>query len=145
VIIAPDGGDACAPAKPRPDEALIRALARAHRWKRMLEDGTRRSAAEIAEAEHVDRSYVNRLMRLTLLAPDIQEAILDGRQPKGMQLKEMQLKEMTRSPAPAGCRRLRSRFAIPTTHYIEDQVTNANAGKSLAGKPASAIISSQSC
>jgi hypothetical protein len=40
VIIAPDGGDAWAPAKPRPDETLIRALARAHRWKRMLEDGT---------------------------------------------------------------------------------------------------------
>ncbi len=45
VIIAPDGGDAWAPAKPRPDETLIRALARAHRWKRMLEEGTYRSAA----------------------------------------------------------------------------------------------------
>ena len=44
VIIAPDGGDAWAPAKPRPDETLIRALARAHRWKRMLEEGTYRSA-----------------------------------------------------------------------------------------------------
>ena len=33
VIIAPDGGDAWTPAKPRPDETLIRALARAHRWK----------------------------------------------------------------------------------------------------------------
>ena len=82
VIIAPDGGDAWAPAKPRPDETLIRALARAHRWKRMLEDGKYRSAAEIAEAEGVTRSFVNRLLRLTLLAPDIQEAILDGRQPK---------------------------------------------------------------
>src|SRR5512132_3190158 len=39
VIIAPNGGDAWAPAKPRPDETLIRALARAHRWKRMLEEG----------------------------------------------------------------------------------------------------------
>ena len=44
VIIAPDGGDAWAPAKPRPDETLIRALARAHRWKRMLEEGRYRSA-----------------------------------------------------------------------------------------------------
>lgn len=86
VIIAPDGSDAWAPAKPRPDETLIRALARAHRWKRMLEDGTYRSAVEIAEAEKVKRSFVNRLLRLTLLAPDIQEAILDGRQPKEMQL-----------------------------------------------------------
>ena len=45
--------------------------------------------SEIAEAEKIDRSYVNRLLRLTLLAPDIQEAILDGRQAKGMQLEEL--------------------------------------------------------
>ncbi|QNT69120.1 hypothetical protein [Defluviicoccus vanus] len=89
VIIAPDGGDAWALAKPRHDETLIRALARAHRWKRMLEDGPYRSAQEIAEAERVTRSFVNRLLRLTLLAPDIQEAILDGHQPKGMQLEEL--------------------------------------------------------
>ena len=89
VIIAPDGGDAWAPAKPRQDETLIRALARAHRWKRMLEDGRYQSAAEIAEAEGITRSFVNRIMRLTLLAPDIQEAILEGRQPKAMQLEEL--------------------------------------------------------
>src|SRR5512132_2618950 len=89
VIIAPDGGDAWAPAKPRPDTTLIRALARAHRWKRLIEDEIYRSAAEIAEAEGVTRSFVNRLLRLTLLAPDIQEAILDGRQPKGMLLEEL--------------------------------------------------------
>ncbi len=89
VIIAADGGDAWAPAKPRRDETLIRALARAHRGKRLLEDGTYRSAQEIAEAEKVTRSFVNRLLRLTLLAPDIQEAILDGRQSKGMQLEEL--------------------------------------------------------
>jgi hypothetical protein len=66
-----------APAKPRPDATLIRPLARAHRWKRLIEHGTCRSAAEIAEAEGVTRSYVNQLLRLTLLAPDIQEAILE--------------------------------------------------------------------
>ena len=89
VIIAPDGSDAWAPAKPRPDETLIRALARAHRWKGRLEDGEYRSAAEIAEAEGVTQSFVNRLLRLTLLAPDIVEAILDGWQPKGMVLEEL--------------------------------------------------------
>lgn len=89
VIIAPDGGDVWAPAKPRHDETLIRALARANRWKRMLEEGIHGSVSEIAEAEKIDRSYVNRLLRLTLLAPDIQEAILDGRQPKGMKLEEL--------------------------------------------------------
>jgi hypothetical protein len=89
VIIAPDGSDAWAPAKSRPDETLIRALARAHRWNRMLEAGRYRSAQEIADAEKIGRSFVSRLLRLTLLAPDIQEAILEGRQPKGMQLEEL--------------------------------------------------------
>ena len=89
VLVAPDGGDAWAPAKPRHDETLIRALVRAHRWKRMLEDGAHGSVSEIAEAEKIDRSYVNRLLRLTLLAPDIQESILDGRQWKVMALEEM--------------------------------------------------------
>jgi hypothetical protein len=88
-IVAPDGTDAWTPARPSPDEALMRAVARAHRWKRMLEEGRYRSAGELAEAEGITRSFVNRLLRLTLLAPDIQEAILDGRQPKAMQLEEL--------------------------------------------------------
>jgi hypothetical protein len=89
VIIAPDGSDAWAPAKPRPDETLIRVLARAHWWKGMLEERKYRSAGEIADAEKVTRSFVNRLLRLTLLTPDIVETILDGRQSKGMQLEEL--------------------------------------------------------
>ena len=68
---------------------MIRVLARAHRWKRLLEDDTFRSAGELAEAEGVTRSFVNRLLRLTLLAPEIVEAILDGRQPKGLQLEDL--------------------------------------------------------
>ncbi len=88
-IIAPDGSDAWVPAKPRPDETLIRALARAHRWKGMVEEGKYRSAAEVAEVEGVTRSFVNQLLRLTLLAPDIVEAILDCRQPKGLQLESL--------------------------------------------------------
>jgi hypothetical protein len=62
---------------------------RAHRWKRLLEQGKCRSVSELAEAETVTRSFVNRLLRLTLLAPDILEAILDGRQPKEMQLGDL--------------------------------------------------------
>src|SRR5512143_2293246 len=86
---APDGSDAWAPAEPRCDNTLIRALARAHRWKRLLENGKYRSAGELAEAENIDRSFINRLLRLTLLAPDIQETIIDGRQPRGIQLEEL--------------------------------------------------------
>jgi hypothetical protein len=55
----------------------------------MLDEGRYCSAGEIAEAEVVTRSFVNRLLRLTLLAPDIVEAILDGRHPKRMQLEEL--------------------------------------------------------
>jgi len=51
----------------------------------LLEDGEYRSAGELAEAEKIARSFVNRLLRLTLLAPEIVEAILDGRQAKGLQ------------------------------------------------------------
>jgi hypothetical protein len=65
---------------------MVRAVARAHRWKRRLEQGKCRSVSELAEAEGLTRSFVNRLLRLTLLAPDIVEAILDGRQAKAMQL-----------------------------------------------------------
>jgi hypothetical protein len=89
VIIAPDGGDAWAPTNARPDETLIRALARAHRWNRMLEACKCRSITEIAGGEKIDRSFVSRLLRLILPAPDIQEAILEGRQPKGLQLEEL--------------------------------------------------------
>jgi hypothetical protein len=60
--------DAWAPAKQRPDETLIRALARAHRWKGLLEERRYRSAGELAEAEGVTRSFVDRLLRLIRLA-----------------------------------------------------------------------------
>ncbi len=68
------------------DPALVKALARAFRWKRMLEDGRYGSLAELAAAEKINESYVSRILRLTLLAPDIVEAVLDGRQPPEMTL-----------------------------------------------------------
>jgi hypothetical protein len=62
------------------DNALMKALARAFRWKRMLESGEFTNIAELAEREGIAVSYVTRVLRLTLLAPDIVEAILDGTQ-----------------------------------------------------------------
>lgn len=64
----------------RTDGALIRALARAFRWKRLLDTGTCLTIAEVAEREGVAMSYVSRMVQLTLLAPDIVEAILNGGQ-----------------------------------------------------------------
>jgi hypothetical protein len=63
-----------------PDDALIKALARAFRWKRILESGEFATIAELAERERIASSYMTRVLRLTLLAPDIIEAILDGKQ-----------------------------------------------------------------
>ena len=62
----------------RTDSALVKALARAFRWKRMLESGEFASISELAEREGIAPSYMTRVLRLTLLAPDIVEAILDG-------------------------------------------------------------------
>ena len=64
----------------RPDDALVKALARAFRWKRMLESSEYATVAELAEREGIAPSYMTRVLRLTLLAPDIVEAILDGKQ-----------------------------------------------------------------
>ena len=64
----------------RTDNTLVKALARAFRWKRMLESGEFTSISELAEREGITVSYLTRLLRMTLLAPDLVGAILDGRQ-----------------------------------------------------------------
>lgn len=63
-----------------PDSTLVKALARAFRWKRMLESGEFTTIAELAEREGIATSYMTRLLRLTQLEPGIIEAVLDGRQ-----------------------------------------------------------------
>lgn len=70
----------------RQDITLIKAVARAFRWRRMLETGRFATVNELASAEKINPSYVSRVLRLTLLAPDIVDAILDGRQPEGLTL-----------------------------------------------------------
>ena len=61
------------------DNTLVKALARAFRWKRLLESGEFATIAELAQREGIAPSYMTRVLRLTLLAPDIVEAILDGK------------------------------------------------------------------
>jgi len=70
----------------RQDITLIKAVARAFRWRGMLEAGAFATINELAAAEKINPSYVSRVLRLTLLAPEMVEAILDGRQPKGVTL-----------------------------------------------------------
>jgi hypothetical protein len=84
-IIGPDGAparigaDGAGVAVTRGDPALVKALARGFRWRRMLEEGRYASIRELAAAERVDRAYVGRVLNMTLLPPDLVEAILDGR------------------------------------------------------------------
>src|ERR1700760_3612838 len=86
VIMMAHGGPAAEQIPTRADPAMVKELARAFRWKRMLEDERYSSISEIAIAEKIDRGYVGGILRLTLLAPDIIEAHLDGRQPRELGL-----------------------------------------------------------
>ena len=80
LVVAPDGAHWSAP-RARIDSTLVKALARAHRWKKMLDDGRYGTVTELAAGEKLDRGYLGKILMLTLLAPDIVEAIMDGRQP----------------------------------------------------------------
>jgi hypothetical protein len=82
--MTPEGAPAPTP-KPRPDETLIKA----HRWRRQIESGCAKSVTDLAGHEGVTDAYICRHFPLTCLAPDIVEAILNGRQPKGLRLAQM--------------------------------------------------------
>ena len=87
-ILSPPGAPPWSPAA-RVDTALVKAMVRAARWRQMLESGEYSSSAELAKAEKVNDSYLSRILRLTLIAPDIIEAILTGRQPSTLQLDDL--------------------------------------------------------
>ena len=87
LVLAPDGAP-MPPAAPHIDSTLIKAIARAFRWQKMLETGQYATIREIARAEKINPSYVSRVLRLTLLTPATVEAILDGRANAGPTLAE---------------------------------------------------------
>ena len=89
-IVAPDGGEIVLTSKPQPDGTLVKALARAWRWQRMLDDGIYASVSEIGDAENISKSYVSRILRLALLAPDIVEAILVGKTGQSTMLERLE-------------------------------------------------------
>jgi hypothetical protein len=72
------------------DRTLIKALARAYRWQKLLDDGVYGSIAEMADKERINRSFLSRTIRLSLLAPDIVEAILNGTQPATLKLSDLE-------------------------------------------------------
>ena len=88
-IVVPPGAADWHPHASRCESSLINALAKAHLWRRLIETGKHVSAAELSRVEGINESYLCRVLRLTLLAPDIVEAILDGRQPRTLELKSL--------------------------------------------------------
>ena len=88
-IVVPPGTADWQPRANRCENSLINALAKAHRWRRLIETGKYTSAAELSRAEGINESYLCRVLRLTLLAPDIVSAILDGRQPRTLELQSL--------------------------------------------------------
>lgn len=88
-VIAPVGLSPDDPPSTRTNESLAMTIARAHRWREVLEAGRYATIRELAQALGMDHSYVARLLRLTLLAPDIVEAIIEGTEPSGLSLEKL--------------------------------------------------------
>jgi hypothetical protein len=86
LILAPGGAEVGVAVRNRVDNAMVKALARGFRWRKLLETGVYGTIEEIAAAEKINASYVGRLLRMTLLAPAIVESGLDRRQPTEMTL-----------------------------------------------------------
>ena len=95
-IVAPDGSAIVPTTKPQPDGTLVKALARAWRWQRILDEGAYTTVSEISDAENISKSYVSRILRLALLAPDMVEEILAGRTDQVLLLEQLE------QPLPAG-------------------------------------------
>jgi hypothetical protein len=89
-IVAPDGSAIAPSSKSQPDGTVVKALARAWRWQRMLDEGAYSTVSEIGDAENVSKSYVSRILRLAWLAPDIVESILGGRANQSPMLEQLE-------------------------------------------------------
>ena len=89
IIVLPNGERAIARREAIIDNSMIKVIARAYRWQRMLLDGTHSSIEDLSRAEKITASYVSRVLRLAYLSPTIVEAILDGKYPAHLTLKDL--------------------------------------------------------
>lgn len=94
--------------KRQSDGTLFKALAPAWRWQRMLDDGVYASVSEIGDAENISKSYVSRILRLALLAPDIVERIVEGRADPALMLERLE------RPLPVSWAEQRQAFLVTT-------------------------------
>lgn len=88
-IIAPAGTDGAFPGRACTNQGLALTIARAHRWQQLLESGRYTTIGGLARDVGVDNSYLARMLRLTLLAPDIIKSILAGTEPDGLSLEKL--------------------------------------------------------
>src|SRR5918996_4933242 len=89
-ILGPDGSEIAPTSKPQPHGMLVKALTRAWRWQKLIDEGIYTSVSEIGDAENISKSYVSRILRLALLAPDIVDAILAGGTEQGLMLEQLE-------------------------------------------------------
>ncbi|QDM29386.1 hypothetical protein FNL56_27210 [Tardiphaga sp. vice304] len=85
-VVTPADAAPWIPRASRIDSTLVKAVVRAHRWRDMLESGRHATVRDLAKAESINESYLSRMLRLTLLAPDIIQSILEGHQSEGLEL-----------------------------------------------------------
>jgi hypothetical protein len=88
-VVTPAGATPWLSTPARVDNTIVKAIVRAHRWRDMLESGRFATVRDLAKAEAINESYLGRILRLTLLAPTIIEAILEGRQSQALQLETL--------------------------------------------------------
>lgn len=101
-----------------PDTTLLNAIAKAHRWQGLYERGGFTSLDAFAEKYGINVSYAARILRLNLLAPDIREAILHGRQPRTLKLVDLL------APFPALWSEQREKFGFPPDSLAKPPVNN---------------------
>jgi hypothetical protein len=89
-IVSPDGSELAPSSEPQPEGTLVKALTRAWRWQRMLDEDIYTSVSEIGDAENISESYVSRILRLVVLGPEIVEAILAGRRHQDIMLEQLE-------------------------------------------------------
>ena len=89
VIVLPDGSRAIERREALIDNAMVKLLARGHRWHRKLFDGTHASIEDMAKSENISPSFVSRILRLAYLSPTVIEAILDGKYPAQLTMKDL--------------------------------------------------------
>ncbi len=78
--------------KPNYDHRLINAFAKAYKWQQAMLKNPKLTTYVLAEKERISPSYVSKLLRLNLVAPDIVKAIVEGKQPRDLMLQDLMKK-----------------------------------------------------